>query len=168
MNRYTLQRERACNDEVGGLVAAQVEGHERVGPVQGHAQRHLPPLPQHVQLRVLPRVLLRYQVIEVDALPRPAQHAPRECQSPQVHMSGSGATHMHAQPCSFINLSSLDGYLHVLCLQVTYEDETVPDVCKISAVERECVTKEHAARKEGCKTEHSQCRGSERGVGRST
>ena len=59
------------DDEVGGLLAAEVQGYERVGAVQGHAQRDGAPLAQHVQLRRLARVLLTDQVVECDALPRP-------------------------------------------------------------------------------------------------
>ena len=61
------------DDEVGGLLAAEVQRHERVGPVQRHLERHLAPLAQHVQLRRLARVLLADQVVERDALPRPAR-----------------------------------------------------------------------------------------------
>lgn len=53
-------------------MAAQVERDKGMRPVQGHSQRHLLPLPEQVQLRMLPSVLLGYQVVEVDALPRPA------------------------------------------------------------------------------------------------
>ena len=40
-----------CYNEVGGLLVIQMDGHQRVRPVQGHCDGQLLAIPQNVQLR---------------------------------------------------------------------------------------------------------------------
>lgn len=40
-----------CYNEVGGLLVIQMDGHQRVWPVQGHGDGQLLAIPQNVQLR---------------------------------------------------------------------------------------------------------------------
>ena len=57
-----------CNNEEGGVLVVQVEGHQQAGAHELHRDLHLSALPPHVQDRLLPSILLGGQVVESYAL----------------------------------------------------------------------------------------------------
>ena len=67
---------RTGHNEEGRPQAAQVQRHQRVGRGQAHVQLGRLPLAQHVQPHAVARVLLADQVVEADALARPARATP--------------------------------------------------------------------------------------------